>query len=173
MSELKNLENELDRFRLRLLAAGVFVLLAFALLGARLAHLQVVRHEDLAAQAETNRTAVLPIVPNRGRILDRNGEVLATNYSAYTLEITPSKVDDLEATIDTLSGIVEIGVRDRRRFRRLLDEGKSFESLPIRTKLSDEEVARFMAQRFRFPGVDVKARLFRNYPLGETGSHLL
>ena len=69
--------------------------------------------------------------------------------------------------------MVEIATRDRRRFKRLLEEGKSFESLPIRTKLSDEEVARFMAQRFRFPGVDVKARLFRNYPLGETGSHLL
>jgi len=173
MAELKNLEGELDRFRLRVLAAGAFVLLGFALLGARLSYLQVMRHEDLSAQAETNRTAVLPIVPNRGRILDRNGEVLATNYSAYTLEITPSKVEDLEATIDSLAAIVEIGVRDRRRFKRLLEEGKSFDSLPIRTKLNDEEVARFMAQRFRYPGVDVKARLFRNYPLGETGSHLL
>jgi penicillin-binding protein 2 len=173
MAELKNLENELDRFRLRLIAAGAFVLLAFALLGARLAWLQVARYEDLAAQAETNRTAVLPIVPNRGRILDRHGEVLATNYSAYTLEITPSEVADLEATIDALAELVEVGPRDRRRFKRLLDEGKSFESLPIRTKLSDDEVARFMAQRFRFPGVDVKARLFRHYPLGETGSHLL
>lgn len=173
MAELKNLENELDRFRLRLFAAGAFVLLAFALLGVRLSYLQVVRYEDLAAQAETNRTAVLPIVPNRGRILDRNGEVLATNYSAYTLEITPSKVDDVEATIDSLAEVVAIEARDRRRFKRLREEGKSFDSLPIRTKLSDEEVARFMAHRFRFPGVDVKARLFRNYPLGETGSHLL
>ena len=173
MAELKNLESELDRFRLRLFAAGAFVLLGFALLGARLSYLQVARYEDLSAQAETNRTAVLPIVPNRGRILDRNGEVLATNYSAYTLEITPSKVDDVEATIDSLAEVVAIEARDRRRFKRLREEGKSFDSLPIRTKLSDEEVARFMAQRFRFPGVDVKARLFRNYPLGDTGSHLL
>jgi penicillin-binding protein 2 len=173
MAELKDLENELDRFRLRLLAAGAFVLLAFSLLGARLSYLQIVRYEDLAAQAESNRTAVLPIVPNRGRILDRNGEVLATNYSAYTLEIMPSKVDDLDATIERLAEVVEIAPRDKRRFKRLLEEGKSFDTLPIRTKLSDEEVARFMAQRFSFPGVDVKARLFRNYPLGETGSHLL
>ena len=173
MSELKDLENELGRFRLRLVAAGALVLLAFALLGARLAHLQVTRHEDLAAQAETNRTAVLPIVPNRGRILDRNGEVLANNYSAYTLELTPSKVADVDATVEALAELIDIGVRDRRRFKRLLDEGKSFESLPIRTKLSDEEVARFTAQRYRFPGVEVKARLFRSYPLGEAGSHLL
>ena len=173
MAELKNLESELDRFRLRLLVAALFVLLAFGLLAARLSYLQVTRYEDLAEQAETNRTAVLPIVPNRGQIIDRHGVVLATNYSAYTLEIMPSKVADLEATIDTLAQIVDIGPRDRRRFKRLMDESKSFESLPIRTKLSDEEVARFLAQRFRFPGVDVKARLFRSYPLGETGSHLL
>ncbi len=173
MTELKNLESELDRFRLRLLAAAVLVLGGFGVLAARLSYLQIDRYEDLAAQAETNRTAVLPIVPNRGQIVDRNGVVLATNYSAYTLEITPSKVADVEATIDQLSELMDIGNRDRRRFKRLVDENKRFESLPIRTKLSDEEVARFVAQRYRFPGVDVKARLFRNYPLGETGSHLL
>ena len=173
MADLKNLENELDRFRLRLIAAAAFVLFCFGLLASRLGYLQVVRYEDLSAQAESNRTAVLPIVPNRGQIVDRNGVVLATNYSAYTLEIAPSKVADVDTTIDELSGLLEISTRDRRRFKRLAEEGKNFDSLPIRTKLSDEEVARFMAQRFRFPGVDVKARLFRNYPLGETGSHLL
>lgn len=173
ITELKNLEQELGRFRGRLLAAAVFVLLGFGLLAARLVWLQVVRHDELAMQAEANRVAVVPVVPNRGLIVDRNGVVLATNYSAYTLEITPSKAGLLEPLIDELSKLVSIEVRDRRRFKRLLDESKSFESLPIRTRLTDEEVARFMAQRFRFPGVDVKARLFRNYPLGETGSHLL
>jgi penicillin-binding protein 2 len=174
---MKDLERELDGFRLRLLAAAVFVLMAFALLGARLVYLQVVRHEALSTQAEANRIAVVPIVPNRGLIVDRKGVVLATNYSAYTLEITPSRVpgggSEIEPLIDQLATVIDIQPRDRRRFKRLLDEGKSFDSLPIRTKLSDEEVARFIAQRFRFPGVDVKARLFRNYPLGETGSHLL
>lgn len=69
--------------------------------------------------------------------------------------------------------MIDIQTRDRKRFKRLMDESKNFESLPIRTKLTDEEVARFTAQRYRFPGVDVKARLFRNYPLGDVGSHLL
>ncbi|MDH5540856.1 MAG: penicillin-binding protein 2, partial [Rhizobacter sp.] len=173
MTELKNLEVEQSRFRVRLAAAAMFVLLGFGLIGARLLHLQVHRHDELSAQAENNRIAVAPIVPNRGLILDRNGVVLAHNYSAYTLEITPSKVDDMEATIDALAQLVDIPGRDRKRFKRLMEESKSFESLPIRTKLSDEEVARFTAQRFRFPGVDVKARLFREYPLGEIGSHLL
>jgi len=174
MTELKNLEREIGRFHGRLFAAAGFVLFAFALLFARLVYLQIFRHDDLALQAENNRIAVVPIVPNRGLILDRNGIVLANNYSAYTLEITPSRISgDLDALIDDLAGVVEISARDRRRFKHLTEESKGFDSLPIRTKLSDEEVARFVAQRFRFSGVDVKARLFRNYPLGEVGSHLL
>ena len=173
MTEIRNIEQELSRFRTRLLAAAAFVLFAFGLLAARLAYLQIYKHEELSTQAENNRIAVVPIVPNRGLILDRNGVVLANNYSAYTLEITPSKVDDLEATIDRLAEVVEIQPRDRKRFKRLMEENKSFESLPIRSKLGDEEVARFTAQRFRFAGVDIKARLFRNYPLGEVGSHLI
>jgi penicillin-binding protein 2 len=174
MAELKNLERDLDRFNTRLLVAALFVLLCFGLLAWRLVVLQVVRHEELALQAEANRIAVLPVVPNRGLIVDRNGVVLATNYSAYTLEITPSRVKgSLDAVIDELAQVLPIEPRDRRRFKRLQDESKSFESVPIRTKLSDEEVARFTAQRFRFPGVDVRARLFRSYPAGEVGSHLL
>jgi penicillin-binding protein 2 len=173
MTELKDLEQELGRFRGRLLVAALAVLLAFGVLAARLVHLQVFRHEELATQAEANRIAIVPVVPNRGLIVDRHGVVLASNYSAYTLEITPRRVDDLAATIDALAEVVDIQPRDRRRFKRALEDGKGFESLPIRTKLSDEEVARFTAMRFRFPGVEIKARLFRHYPLGETGSHLV
>ncbi len=173
MTELRNIEVELDRFRTRTVAAAAFVLLAFGLLVSRWVVLQVVRHDDLQAQAEANRIGVVPIVPNRGLIVDRNGIVLATNYPAYTLEITPSKVADLESTIDEIAKVIEVTPRDRKRFTRLATEGKSFESVPIRTKLTDEEVARFVAQRFRFPGVEIKARLFRNYPHGELASHLV
>ena len=173
MTVIKNLQAELSRFRLRLVAAAVFVLFCFGLLVARLVYLQITQHDSLLERAETNRVTVLPIVPNRGLIVDRNGVVLASNYSAYTLEITPSKVPDLEATIDALTAVIDIQPRDRRRFKRLMEESKNFESLPIRTKLTDTEVARFAAQRFRFPGVDIKARLFRNYPLGDVGAHLL
>jgi penicillin-binding protein 2 len=177
VTELKNLPLELDRFRERLLVAALFVLFCFVLLAARLVYLQVVRHDELATQAEANRIAVVPIVPNRGEIVDRNGVVLATNFSAYTLEIAPARVREagrqVEAVIDALADVIEVTARDRRRFKRLQEEMKGADTLPIRTKLTDEEVARFTAQRFRFPGVEVKARLFRNYPLGETGSHLL
>ena len=173
MTELRNVEADLARFRARLLVASVVVLLAFILLASRLVYLQVWRHDDLKEQAESNRTAIVPVVPNRGLILDRNGIVLATNYSAYTLEITPSKVQDLEQTIEALGRLVDIQPRDRRRFKKLMDESKSFESLPIRSRLSDVEVARFTAQRYRFPGVEIKARLFRQYPYGELASHVI
>ena len=174
MTEMRNVEADLSRFRLRVLVVSIFVLVAFMLLVARLVYLQVVRHEDLAEQAENNRTAIVPVVPNRGLILDRNGIVLASNYSAYTLEITPSRIDQtLDKTIESLGQVIEIQARDKRRFKKLLDESKSFESLPLRTRLTDEEVARFAAQRYRFPGVDIKARLFRNYPWGELASHVI
>ena len=173
MTEIRNVEADLSRFRTRVFVAILVVLFCFALLASRLVYLQVYRHTDLDEQAESNRTAIVPIVPNRGLILDRNGVVLATNYSAYTLEITPSKVANLEETIAALGAVVDIQLRDKRRFKRLRDEAKNFESLPIRTRLTDEEVARFAAQRFRFPGVDIKARLFRSYPYGELGSHVV
>lgn len=173
MTELRSSEADATRFRMRALVIGAVVFFAFCLIVARLVFLQVVRHDDLAAQAESNRTAVVPIVPNRGLIMDRNGVVLATNYSAYTLEITPSRAGTLDDTIDELSKVVEIQTRDRRRFKRLMEESRNFESLPIRTRLTDQEVARFTAQRYRFPGVDVKARLFRNYPLGDVASHAI
>jgi penicillin-binding protein 2 len=173
MTELRNVEADLSRFRARVLVAGIAVVVCFLLVLSRLVYLQVVRHEDLLEQAESNRTAIVPVVPNRGLILDRNGIVLANNYSAYTLEVTPSKVADLEQTIDALSQVVEISPRDRRRFKKLREESKSFESLPLRTRLSDEEVAKFAVQRYRFPGVEIKARLFRNYPYGELASHVI
>ena len=173
MTEIRNVKADLARFRLRVLAATAVLLACFAILALRLVYLQVLQHDDLKDQAESNRTAIVPVVPNRGLILDRNGIVLATNYSAYTLEITPSKVSDLEQTIDELGKIVDIAPRDRRRFKKLREESKSFESVPIRSRLSDEEVARFAAQNYRFPGVEIKARLFRNYPYGELASHVI
>ena len=173
MTELRTTEVDTSHFRLRAIVIGAVVFLAFALVVARLVFLQVLRYEDFAERAESNRTAIIPVVPNRGLILDRNGVVLATNYAAYTLEITPSKVANLSDTIDALAEVVDIHQRDRRRFKRLKEESRNFDSLPIRTRLTDEEVARFSAQRYRFAGVDVKARLFRSYPLGEVASHAI
>src|SRR5438132_8243320 len=171
--ELKNPERELSHFRLRLIAATALIVLGFAGLVGRFIYLQVMQHRHYTTLAESNRIAIVPIVPNRGVITDRNGIVLAQSYSADTLEVMPSRVKNLEETIDELAKIVDIQARDRKRFKRLLEESKNFESLTLRTRLSDEEVARFAVNRYRFPGVEIKARLFRHYPFGEVASHVI
>jgi penicillin-binding protein 2 len=166
-------EHELDQFRFRVGFSMVLVLLAFALLFGRFVYLQVYKHQYFMTRAEENRISLVPIVPNRGVIVDRNGVVLARNYSGFTLEVTPSKVKDLEQAIDALARVVTIEAKDRKRFKRLMEESKNFESIPIRTRLTDEEVAKFAVNRYRFPGIEVKARLFRQYPMGQMASHAL
>ena len=172
LAEFKDHQRELYFFQLRIGIAGIFVLAAFSLLLVRLVYLQILQYDYYRTKAEDNRISIVPIMPNRGLILDRNGTALARNYSAYTLEIFPGKVADLEKTIDQLAAIVDIRASDRTRFKRLMIEAKGADSLPIRTRLTDEEVARFAANRYRFPGVDIQARLFRQYPLTELASHV-
>src|SRR3954470_18591739 len=172
-AEIRNSERELAQFQLRVGVAGVAVVVAFCLLGARFFYLQVFQHEVYRAKAEDNRISIVPVLPNRGLLLDRNGVIVARNYQGYTLEIFPRKVASLERTIDELSELVDIQPRDRARFKKLLAETRNAESLPIRNRLSDEEVARFAANRYRFEGVDIKARLFRQYPYGDVGSHVI
>lgn len=172
MSNLNNTDRELRHFRNRIMALAVLVLFCFFLLLLRFVWLQVVRHSNYVAQAEENRISIVPTMPSRGIITDRNGVVLANNYSAYTLEITPAKIEGkVDEVIDELSLFIDITSRDRKRFRRRMEETKRFESIVLKSKLTDEEVARFTVQRYRFPGVEVQARMFRQYPLGEVAAH--
>jgi len=173
MVAVRNTEQELHQFRIRVAVAVGLVVTCFVLLAARFAWLQVVRHDQLSLQAEENRIQLVPIAPTRGLIVDRHGVVIAENVSAYTLELQPGRIENLEQTITEISGLVEISIKDRRRFRRLFEDSKSAESIPLKSRLTDEEVAILAANRFRLPGVEVRARLFRSYPLGETGSHLI
>ncbi|MFZ9405472.1 MAG: penicillin-binding protein 2 [Burkholderiaceae bacterium] len=173
MIEISDPERAQRQLRSRLLWAGVFVMLLFGVLLLRFVWLQVLRHEDFQAQAEDNRIAVVPVAPARGLILDRKGTVVAENVSAFTLELAPRRIADLERTIDELSSLIEIGPRERRRFRRLMEDHRGAEWLPLKTRLSDEEVARVAAHRYRFEGVDVRARPFRSYPQGQTGAHVV
>lgn len=173
MGDFHNPDSDIDRFRFRVGFAAFGVVLGFCILTARFVWLQVIQHDFYQTRAEDNRITLIPIVPNRGVISDRNGIIMARNYTAFTLEVTPARVSDLDTTIDELSTIIDIQPKDKKRFKRLLDEAKNFESIPIRTRLTDTEVAKFTAQRYRFPGIEVKARLFRQYPLGSVGSHAL
>ena len=172
-AELRDHQRELHNFQLRLAVCAGVVLIVFLLLLVRFFYVQVLQHEYYHTLAENNRISIVPIIPNRGLILDRNGAVLAHNYAAYTLEITPAKAGELEPLINELATVVDVAPKDRKRFRKLLEEGHDFASLPIRTRLNDVEVAKFAANKFRFPGVDIRARLFRHYPNGDVASHVV
>jgi len=173
VAELRNRERELQQFQLRIGIAGAAVLVFFSLLAARFFFLQVLQHDHYASRAEDNRISIVPVAPSRGLIMDRNGAVLARNISGYTLEIYPRRVRSIERAIDQVAELIEITPRDRARFKKLLEESRNAESLPIRSRLTDEEAARFASNRFRFQGVEIKARLFRQYPFGELASHVL
>jgi penicillin-binding protein 2 len=174
MFDFKNAnERERSRFGLRVWVAGVVVLLAFGLLGWRLWVLQVQQHQGLLQRADSNRTAVVPIPPRRGEILDRHGEVLARNYLSYTLDVVPGQVDSIEDLLADLERVVALSDRQKRQFERRLRESGPFAEVLLRNDLSDTEAAFFAAQAFRFPGVELKARWVRQYPQGETAAHVV
>jgi len=174
MDSFKNNQPSVKSFQDRLSVALVFVMICFGLLLLRFVWLQIFTHHKHYSAAENNRIALVPVPASRGLIVDRNGIVIARNYSAYTLEINPSQTQGkLSDLLVELSEVIDIQPKDRRNFMKMVNESKTFDSFPIRTLLSDVEVARFTAQRFRFPGVEIKARLFRQYPYGELGSHLI
>ena len=171
--ELRNHRQEQYYFRVRLGVAAAFMLICFGILAARFFHLQIVRYDYYHTLAENNRISLVPTPPTRGLIMDRNGVVLAHNFFAYTLEITPAKVADVDVTVDEIAKLVEITPADRKRFKKLREQSHSFESVPLRTQLTETEAARFAVERYRFPGVEIRSRLFRHYPKGALGAHLI
>lgn len=174
MFEFKHTSKQLkERFGLRVLVAGLFILVLFGILAWRFYYLQVVRYDNLSARAESNRISVAPITPRRGEIRDRNGEVLARNYRSYTLEVVPAYAGKLDAVLDDLAAVIYISDQERRRFMRRVGESGRYASIELRNNLNDTEAAWFAAQSFRFPGVEIKARWVREYPFGEIAGHVL
>ena len=173
VTPLKNLDRELACFHRRLRIGGAFIVLLAGVLLGRAFFLQIMQHDYFIQRAESNRISLLPSAPNRGLIVDRKGRILAENYSAYTLEITRAEMASLEMTLAELGKLIEVTPGQLRRFRRLLAESHEFETVPLKSKLSDEEVAVLAANRYRLPGVEVKARLFRNYQAGPGMAHVV
>lgn len=161
------------RFLLRAGVAGIFAVICFGLLGWRFWVLQVERHESLAARAENNRIAVLPIPPRRGDIFDRNGEVLARNYLSYTLEVVPGRAGNVDEMLNRLTPIVYVSSTDQRRFKRRVNESGRYASIVLRNNLNETEAAWFSAHSLRFPGVELRARWVREYPQGSAAGHVV
>lgn len=170
---LKDYLRESRLFRARAISASLIILLLLILLLLRLAQLQIIDHAHFTTLSRDNRVKVEPLPPTRGLIYDRNGVILAQNIPTHSLEIIPERVKDLEWTLQELGKIITISENDRKRFKRLKSHQRRFESIPIRVQLTDEEVARFAVNRHRFPGVDIRAKLLREYPLKDVTAHIL
>ena len=165
---------DLDSFQERIHIATLFVTFCFLLLVTRLVWLQLVSHGKYALLAESNRIALVPAPANRGLLIDRNGIVIGRNYSALTLDVNAEELKgNVDQLINELSEIVDISPKDRRNFKRSLEDSRNMGTFPLRSMLNEAETARFMANRYRFPGVEIRARSFREYPYNELASHLI
>ncbi|CZG63682.1 TPA: penicillin-binding protein 2 [Legionella pneumophila] len=165
-------ESQHQRFRLNLLIAILIILSLILIL--RLAFLQISEFKRYQTLSLKNQMSVIPIAPPRGVILDRNGVLLAENIPVYVLEITPERVKDMKQTLTKLRELIpSITDEDIDSFNKTRLQNRSFVPIPIKLKLSQEEVATFASNQYHFPGVSIKARLMRHYPLGEITAHAL
>ena len=170
---IKDIAQEAQLIKARVVFCCVFIACMSVVLIVRMFQLQVIEYEHFATLSEDNRVKIVPVAPTRGLIFDRNGTVLAQNVPTYSLEVVPESVDDLDGLLDRLREFMEISDTNEKRFRELLETKRRFDSVPLRYRLDEEEVAQFAVNRHLFPGVDVHARLSRNYPLSEIGSHVI
>ncbi len=165
---------DLDSFQERIRIVTLFVTFCFILLVTRLVWLQLVSHGKYALLAENNRIALVPAPANRGLIIDRNNIVIGRNYSALTLDVNAEEVKgNVDDLIEDLSQIVLISPRYKRNFKRFLEDSRKIGTFPLRSMLTEAETARFIANRYRFPGVEIRARSFREYPYNELASHII
>jgi len=152
---------------------GVIALVLTGIVLVRLGNLQLVNADYYAAQSQGNRIRVQPLPPTRGLIYDRHQRILAENTPSYQLELTPEQVPDLNDTLTRLEENSLLSDDGRKRADSLISSRRRFDSIPVRQKMSDEEVARFAVLRPYFPGVEIRARLARTYPYGEIAAHAL
>jgi penicillin-binding protein 2 len=160
-------------FKSRAIIAAILCLLMLAGLLFRLFWLQVIDYSHYTGLSDNNRIQLMALPPTRGIIYDRNGVVLAENKPTFHLEIIPEQVKDMDATLTGLSEIINISESEINRFKEQLRVHRPFQSISLRARLNEDEVARLAVNRHRFSGMDINARLSRFYPQGETTAHVL
>ena len=170
---LKDARHESVLFRSRAIAGFLLIVACLSVLAGRFFYLQVNRHDEFIARSDSNRISIRTIVPSRGLIYDRNGVLLADNVAAFRLEVVPEQVAHMDAMLEQLGAVVPLGDDDIQRFNALRRTKRPFDSVPLRLKLSEDEIARFSVERWRFPGVDVVPYLTRSYPFGAEFAHVV
>ena len=171
--EIRDLFSELKRYQIRITLSFIFILLCFLVIFIKLFFLQIVEYEKYKSRAQKNRIVVHPLIPDRGKILDRNGKLVADNGIYYTLEVVPRNISNINDTYSKLQTYIKLTKKDKERFKRLSEIAADFSSIPIKIRLTDKEIALFSANRYLFPEIDLKHRFYRNYPFGRSASHLL
>jgi penicillin-binding protein 2 len=157
----------------RVIIAFAFTVLLILAILARLFYLQVYAYEHFMMLSNDNRVDMKPLPPRRGLIYDRNGVLLAENIPSFSLEVVLERVLDLDSTLAQLREVISLRDEEIADFRQRIQRKGVFEEVPLRFHLSEEEVARFAVNRYRFPGVSVEARLIRHYPQGEMFAHVV
>lgn len=170
---LKDPIKERSLYRSRFLVASLLMTAMLAVIVGRYFFLQVVKHDIYKTQSDRNRIQLQPIAPKRGLIFDRNGVLLAENIPSYSLVLIKERVPDLDDTLAALAELIAIDDDDIRKFRKRLGHRRPYQAVPLKFRLSEEEIARLAANRYRLPGVDVDAQLVRNYPHGALLAHVL
>ncbi len=169
---LKDHLRETSIFRRRVVVVAAVMLMLIGVLTAQFYHLQIVLHGDYATQSDRNRIHVRPLPPTRGLIYDRTGQLLADNRPSYTLSIIKERVDDLEQTLALINELVPLSDSEKEKFlQRLQQRRRPFQSVPLRYRLSEEEIARIAVNEYRLPGVEVEAQLVRVYPQADLFAH--
>ena len=169
----KNTHAESEQFRRRAALGFLGVLLTLGLLGGWYFKLQVLDHDIYATRSEANRIKARPVVPGRGLIYDRNGRLLAENVPAFRLDVTPDKVEDMAATLAGLQKIFSLSEEDIERFKQSRKARRSFMPVTLKLRVSDDEMARFAVDRWRYPGVELEPYLTRRYPYGDLLAHVI
>lgn len=170
---IKNHYREIQLLTRRALLAALIMFLLLLGLITRLVYLQIIKHEMYTTLATNNWLDLVPIEPTRGLVYDRNGVMLAENIPVFSLDIIPYKVPNMKATLLELQSIIQLNNDDLLQFKKQLRQHRRFDEIPLKIKLTEEEVARFAENQYRLPGVLIKARLMRYYPYGESFSHVL
>jgi penicillin-binding protein 2 len=171
--EFKNYRQEGRLFARRAIIAGFFVILLLGGIVGRMAYLQILDHEHFTTLAQDNRVKLIPLPPTRGLIYDRQNRLLALNRPAFNLEIIPELVPHIKQTLEDLDILIGISSQDLERFHKLRRQKRRFESIPIKLDITQEEAALFAVNRHKFPGVAIKARLTRTYPMKEIMAHVV
>jgi penicillin-binding protein 2 len=170
---LKDTRGESALFRRRALAGFLLILIGLGALIGRYVYLQVYHHDEFASRSESNRIKPRAIPPARGLIYDRNGVLLADNVPAFRLEVIPEQIDDMPALLTELGNVIPLSSDDLDNFKKQLKQNRRFDSVPLKLRLTEDEIDRFAVNRWRFPGVDVVPYLTRRYPLGPLFAHVV